>query len=182
MEDSEVHLNDTSATLPTVEAVNENVKQVTELPQVIEPEPEAEVIVGNGNIEENSEYSQEDYDTDDDPPQHERRVGFDAATASPQASDRGGPGGGRLHRRDTPHHLKNKRITPAVVDKDKVASIIAQVRYLLLESREGATTLFPTDQRTGSLIQVKSTLRLVTNRSTLTIVQCTTVFTLDFHH
>nr|CAH7715247.1 unnamed protein product [Callosobruchus chinensis] len=122
MEDSEVHLNDTSATLPTVEAVNENVKQVTELPQVIEPEPEAEVIVGNGNIEENSEYSQEDYD----PPQHERRVGFDAATASPQASDRGGPGGGRLHRRDTPHHLKNKRITPAVVDKDKVASIIAQ--------------------------------------------------------
>lgn len=32
----------------------------------------------------------------------------------------------RLHRRDTPHHLKNKRIN-AAVDKDKVASIIAQV-------------------------------------------------------
>jgi hypothetical protein len=32
----------------------------------------------------------------------------------------------RLHRRDTPHHLKNKRIT-ATVDKDKVASIIAKV-------------------------------------------------------
>ncbi|VEN53925.1 unnamed protein product, partial [Callosobruchus maculatus] len=126
MEDSEVHVNDTSAILPPVEAVNENVKQAAELPQVIEPEPEAEVV-GNGNIEENSEYSQEDYDTDDDPPQHERRVGFDAATASPQASDRGGPGGGRLHRRDTPHHLKNKRITPVAVDKDKVASIIAQV-------------------------------------------------------
>ncbi|XP_066594462.1 protein lap4 [Prorops nasuta] len=31
----------------------------------------------------------------------------------------------RLHRRDTPHHLKNKRIHSAV-DKDKVASIIAQ--------------------------------------------------------
>ncbi|XP_076173598.1 scribble planar cell polarity protein isoform X3 [Ptiloglossa arizonensis] len=31
----------------------------------------------------------------------------------------------RLHRRDTPHHLKNKRIHPSV-DKDKVASIIAQ--------------------------------------------------------
>ncbi|XP_076374423.1 scribble planar cell polarity protein isoform X3 [Megalopta genalis] len=31
----------------------------------------------------------------------------------------------RLHRRDTPHHLKNKRIH-AAVDKDKVASIIAQ--------------------------------------------------------
>lgn len=33
----------------------------------------------------------------------------------------------RLHRRDTPHHLKNKRIHTAV-DKEKVASIIAQVR------------------------------------------------------
>ncbi|XP_016921386.2 protein lap4 isoform X16 [Apis cerana] len=31
----------------------------------------------------------------------------------------------RLHRRDTPHHLKNKRIHTAV-DKEKVASIIAQ--------------------------------------------------------
>ncbi|XP_012271241.1 protein lap4 isoform X3 [Orussus abietinus] len=42
-----------------------------------------------------------------------------------------GEGGGdpgrpnRLHRRDTPHHLKNKRIHPGI-DKDKVASIIAQ--------------------------------------------------------
>lgn len=36
----------------------------------------------------------------------------------------------RLHRRDTPHHLKNKRIT-ATVDKDKVASIIAQVSLSL---------------------------------------------------
>lgn len=32
----------------------------------------------------------------------------------------------RLHRRDTPHHLKNKRIHTSI-DKDKVASIIAQV-------------------------------------------------------
>ncbi|XP_033177817.1 protein lap4 isoform X7 [Bombus impatiens] len=31
----------------------------------------------------------------------------------------------RLHRRDTPHHLKNKRIHTAI-DKEKVASIIAQ--------------------------------------------------------
>merc|ERR1719289_137615 len=31
----------------------------------------------------------------------------------------------RLHRRDTPHHLKNKRINQQV-DKDKVANIIAQ--------------------------------------------------------
>ena len=32
----------------------------------------------------------------------------------------------KLHRRDTPHHLKNKRVhTP--IDKERVASIIAQV-------------------------------------------------------
>lgn len=36
----------------------------------------------------------------------------------------------RLHRRDTPHHLKNKRIH-LVVDKEKVASIMAQVQNLL---------------------------------------------------
>lgn len=32
----------------------------------------------------------------------------------------------KLHRRDTPHHLKNKRIH-AAIDPDKVASIIKQV-------------------------------------------------------
>lgn len=35
----------------------------------------------------------------------------------------------RLQRRDTPHHLKNKRIH-SNVDKDKVASIIAQVIFI----------------------------------------------------
>ncbi|XP_046742098.1 protein lap4 isoform X3 [Diprion similis] len=39
----------------------------------------------------------------------------------------------RLHRRDTPHHLKNKRIH-TLIDKDKVASIIAQA--LLKKSDE----------------------------------------------
>lgn len=35
----------------------------------------------------------------------------------------------KLHRRDTPHHLKNKRIHTSL-DKEKVASIIAQVSLL----------------------------------------------------
>lgn len=39
----------------------------------------------------------------------------------------------RLHRRDTPHHLKNKRIHTAI-DKEKVASLIAQVTFLFLSS------------------------------------------------
>ncbi|XP_076302880.1 protein lap4-like, partial [Lasioglossum baleicum] len=43
----------------------------------------------------------------------------------------------RLHRRDTPHHLKNKRIH-ATVDKEKVASIIAQA--LLKKNDEIPTT------------------------------------------
>lgn len=37
----------------------------------------------------------------------------------------------KLQRRDTPHHLKNKRIQ--AVDKEKVASIIAQVEILLFD-------------------------------------------------
>lgn len=35
---------------------------------------------------------------------------------------------GKLHRRDTPHHLKNKRISTRTSDLEKVASIIAQVK------------------------------------------------------
>lgn len=39
----------------------------------------------------------------------------------------------RLHRRDTPHHLKNKRISSTTknADLEKVASIIAQVGWLV---------------------------------------------------
>lgn len=35
----------------------------------------------------------------------------------------------KLQRRDTPHHLKNKRIN-TVIDKEKVASILAQVWHI----------------------------------------------------
>ncbi|KAG5875963.1 hypothetical protein JTB14_034384 [Gonioctena quinquepunctata] len=51
-----------------------------------------------------------------------RRVGFRNGMQS--ATDSSRPN--RLHRRDTPHHLKNKRIVAGAVDKDKVASILAQ--------------------------------------------------------
>ncbi|KAL6446029.1 hypothetical protein ACFW04_001000 [Cataglyphis niger] len=44
----------------------------------------------------------------------------------------------KLQRRDTPHHLKNKRIHTAI-DKDKVASIIAQA--LLKKSDDTSTSL-----------------------------------------
>ncbi len=55
--------------------------------------------------------------------EHERGVKFNV-----EEEDGYPPGAGekqRLHRRDTPHHLKNKRINQQV-DKEKVATIIAQ--------------------------------------------------------
>lgn len=64
---------------------------------------------------------------------HNRRVGFvGAALKTASCEDSSRPS--RLHRRDTPHHLKNKRIATATVDKEKVAAIIAQVskRFFLL--------------------------------------------------
>lgn len=61
-------------------------------------------------------------DDDKNSEEAQRHVGFLV-----EGGDDGNKPNVRLHRRDTPHHLKNKRIN-ATVDKDKVASIIAQVR------------------------------------------------------
>ncbi|KAJ8977706.1 hypothetical protein NQ317_005439 [Molorchus minor] len=60
MEESDQLLNDSS--VPEVEAVNEHVRNFNDPPRVIEPEPE--LVVGNGDVEESSEPSQDD-DTDD---------------------------------------------------------------------------------------------------------------------
>lgn len=55
----------------------------------------------------------------------EKHVGFEVNDKN------GGARPNRLHRRDTPHHLKNKRINQAsTTDKDKVAAIIANVSRL----------------------------------------------------
>lgn len=51
----------------------------------------------------------------------EKHVGFEVEEEEDQ-----GVRHNRLHRRDTPHHLKNKRIN-SQLDQNKVASIIAQV-------------------------------------------------------
>lgn len=58
-----------------------------------------------------------------------KRVGFTGGVHTTDDADSARPN--RLHRRDTPHHLKNKRIN-AAIDRDKVASIIAQVSSFLL--------------------------------------------------
>ncbi|XP_047345005.1 protein lap4 isoform X12 [Vespa velutina] len=59
----------------------------------------------------------------------------------------------RLHRRDTPHHLKNKRIHTAI-DKEKVASLIAQA--LMKKSDETPTTIVPEQAESSENIDVHS--------------------------
>ncbi|KAL3279114.1 hypothetical protein HHI36_016628, partial [Cryptolaemus montrouzieri] len=116
-------LQNTTAHDSMTEAVNQVVAEqhhITNLPPVIIDQQEPDVVIENGAVEESSEQSA-DEDTDDD--QAQKHVGFSDKTATADAD----PRPSRLHRRDTPHHLKNKRINTAPIDKDKVASIIAQV-------------------------------------------------------
>ncbi|KAK9505211.1 hypothetical protein O3M35_009308 [Rhynocoris fuscipes] len=68
-----------------------------------------------------SETGQSEMEEDDD---QEKHVGFKIDNSGMDGPQRPT----RLHRRDTPHHLKNKRISQsatAQLDKDKVAAIIA---------------------------------------------------------
>ncbi|XP_031338228.1 protein lap4 isoform X1 [Photinus pyralis] len=102
---------------PFIEAIN---------PAIVSP-PEVEknnnlteeVQLGNG-AEESSEPSA---DEDSEEEQVRKHVGFMKNIVVNDEPDASKPS--RLHRRDTPHHLKNKRII-STFDKDKVASIIAQ--------------------------------------------------------
>uniref|UniRef100_A0A0A9X9P8 PDZ domain-containing protein n=1 Tax=Lygus hesperus TaxID=30085 RepID=A0A0A9X9P8_LYGHE len=67
-----------------------------------------------------SETGQSEMEDDDE---QEKHVEFEV---DPSVADDGPYRPTRLHRRDTPHHLKNKRINQsAQLDKDKVAAIIA---------------------------------------------------------
>ncbi|XP_074033149.1 scribble planar cell polarity protein isoform X6 [Leptinotarsa decemlineata] len=116
LEESEQHSNDTS--IPIVEAVNQHVRQTSDTPQVAELESEA--VSSNGLVAENSDISQDD-DTDE-AEQVTRRVEFRSGVSAASELSKSN----RLHRRDTPHHLKNKRILAGAIDKDKMASIIAQ--------------------------------------------------------
>ncbi|KAL1505724.1 hypothetical protein ABEB36_005223 [Hypothenemus hampei] len=78
------------------------------------------ICVGNGH--EESEQSQDEGHDED---VLERRVGFLPSEGESDGATKEEGKQSRLHRRDTPHHLKNKRVTTPV-DKDKVANIIAQ--------------------------------------------------------
>jgi len=94
------------------------------LPAVISSEPVNHIVceVPESVIEEKElsemEVDEEAYDQEEG----EKHVGFEVGY-----EEDSGARLNRLHRRDTPHHLKNKRIN-ANIDHKKVASIIAQVR------------------------------------------------------
>ncbi|XP_076239702.1 scribble planar cell polarity protein isoform X3 [Calliopsis andreniformis] len=93
----------------------------------------------NVKTEISSELRDRNDDKDDDEFETEeaqRHVEFSIEGTDYEGGDSNRPN--RLHRRDTPHHLKNKRIH-ATMDKEKVASIIAQA---LMKNNE--ETLAPT--------------------------------------
>lgn len=96
---------------------------------VISPEPENQLAPEaqeSGSEEKEASEMEVDEDADEDQEEEtEKHVGFEVeeeedASARPN----------RLHRRDTPHHLKDRRIN-VNLDHNKVASIIAQVRLEL---------------------------------------------------
>ncbi|KAH1020683.1 hypothetical protein HUJ04_010298 [Dendroctonus ponderosae] len=82
--------------------------------------PEPVMVVGNGH--QDSEPSQ-DEELDED--FLRRRVGFISSDGDSDGLAKEDGMRSKLHRRDTPHHLKNKRVAPQV-DQNQVASIIAQ--------------------------------------------------------
>ncbi|PNF31126.1 hypothetical protein B7P43_G15522 [Cryptotermes secundus] len=90
---------------------------------VISPEPENQVAAesheSGSEEKEPSEMEVDEY-SNEDQEETEKHVGFEV-----EDEEDAGARPNRLHRRDTPHHLKNKRIN-VNIDHNKVASIIAQ--------------------------------------------------------
>ncbi|XP_057326673.1 protein lap4 isoform X4 [Microplitis mediator] len=109
----------------SVTKINDRDNEIHHQPEQSSPDTvDVEVSVSEVSARGRQEGGEDDSEGDDDDMSH-RRVEF---TISEDTDFEGGVNTGkpnRLHRRDTPHHLKNKRIHPAI-DKDKVASIIAQ--------------------------------------------------------
>lgn len=93
---------------------------------VISPEPESQVASeAQESGSEEKEPSEMEVDEDayeDQEEETEKHVGFEV-----EEEEDAGARPNRLHRRDTPHHLKDRRIN-VNIDHNKVASIIAQVR------------------------------------------------------
>jgi protein scribble len=91
---------------------------------VVCPEPENQAVAESresGSEEKEPSEMEVDEDSNEDQEETEKHVGFEV-----EDEEDAGARPNRLHRRDTPHHLKNKRIN-VNIDHNKVESIIAQV-------------------------------------------------------
>ena len=73
---------------------------------------------------------------DDDGEVHARRVGF-----SVEAAEDGPEREGKLRRRDTPHHLKNKRVGDnfSASDSEKVQRIVMQTSVVGAAGKDDST-------------------------------------------
>jgi protein scribble len=92
---------------------------------VISPEPENQAAAEDRecvNEEKEPSEMEIDEDSNEDQEETEKHVGFEV-----EDEEDAGARPNRLHRRDTPHHLKNKRINMNI-DHNKVVSLIAQVK------------------------------------------------------
>ncbi|XP_043220306.1 protein lap4-like isoform X2 [Amphibalanus amphitrite] len=116
---------------------------------VPEPEPVAEPTREPAPAAQTAEAPEPPAEADQDSPDMgDRRVGFAVSGDEEPTAERHN----RLHRRDTPHHLKNKRITDKV-DQDQVASIIAQA--LKRREGEGGDGASPPPPAAGPTVQVE---------------------------
>lgn len=129
--------NDEKNPLPGILADGENFpansQQSDGLPKQYLTESNADVVTEDSMLE--SKVRQDDDDDDDDESENEemqRHVEFSIIENADYESGGDTNRPNRLHRRDTPHHLKNKRIH-AAIDKEKVASIIAQVINIIFQ-------------------------------------------------
>ncbi|XP_029045611.2 protein lap4 isoform X3 [Osmia bicornis bicornis] len=86
-------------------------------------EPSAETRIDDSVSELKEKSEKEDDESENEGT--ERHVEFSVTEGTDYEGSGDSNRPNRLHRRDTPHHLKNKRIH-TTVDKEKVASIIAQ--------------------------------------------------------
>ncbi|KAI8420860.1 hypothetical protein MSG28_008053 [Choristoneura fumiferana] len=127
-----------TAELPKVQAPTTNglplspVEAVPTPMEVIEPPhtPAAAVLSkeeesDNEMVPDGHESSEGENDDSDELETGTRRVAWRAGVREPDAA---AGAGGRLHRRDTPHHLKNKRVNQ--MDAGRARDLIAQVHVV----------------------------------------------------
>ncbi|XP_037302317.1 protein lap4-like [Manduca sexta] len=99
--------------------------------ETVEPEPETPAHHELAKEEDSDTQTAADRDSsdgenDDNDSDELERAGARRVAWRSGVAERGAAPAGRLHRRDTPHHLKNKRVNQ--IDAGRARDLIAQVR------------------------------------------------------